>query len=39
MTEPRSLQTATLLSNGDVLIAGGYSYWNSSLRAAELFRP
>jgi Kelch motif len=38
LTEPRQMHTATLLANGKVLIAGGYT-GSSSLAAAELYDP
>jgi N-acetylneuraminic acid mutarotase len=45
MSESRAQQTATLLADGDVLVAGGYNGFTSaggshvSLRSAELFDP
>ena len=40
MTESRSGHTATLLNDGTVLLAGGFSYWPcKQLRSAELYRP
>jgi hypothetical protein len=40
MVTPRVIQTATLLVNGDVLIAGGWSAsQNASIAAAELYHP
>jgi len=44
MTQPREWQTATLLNNGDVLIAGGLEYggigiFNGSFATAELYHP
>jgi N-acetylneuraminic acid mutarotase len=39
MNVARSLQTATLLGNGQVLVAGGYNDVTSSLASAELYDP
>jgi hypothetical protein len=40
MTESRSGHTATLLKDGTVLIAGGFSYWPlKQLSSAELYQP
>jgi hypothetical protein len=39
MSTPRTLQTAVLLGNGQVLIAGGQSGDNEFLLTAELFNP
>jgi hypothetical protein len=38
MTSPRGSPSATLLKNGDVLIAGGEKRDNESLASAEIFR-
>jgi hypothetical protein len=40
MTVSRSGHTATLLTDGSVLIVGGFSYWPAGVtRTAELYRP
>lgn len=39
MNSPRSIQTATLLANGKVLIAGGFNDNNSSQATSELYDP
>jgi len=35
----RGYQTATLLNNGQVLVAGGYGEYNNALANAELYNP
>lgn len=39
MTSARSLHTATKLSNGSVLIAGGYDSTTATLSSAEIYDP
>jgi hypothetical protein len=39
MTTGRCDQAATLLSNGEVLVAGGYSIYGDSVSSAELYNP
>jgi hypothetical protein len=39
MIVPRCGQSAALLSNGEVLVAGGYSVVGSSVSSAELYNP
>jgi WD40 repeat protein len=40
MTRSRTAHTATLLDDGTVLIAGGYSYWPATMTdSAELYLP
>jgi uncharacterized protein (TIGR03437 family) len=39
MTTGRHQHTATLLPDGSVLIAGGYSTWPSPTASAEIYRP
>jgi len=40
MTRSRSGRTVTVLNDGTVLIAGGFSYWPFDIaRSAELYRP
>ena len=39
MTTGRHLHTSTLLRDGTVLIAGGYSIWPLATSSAELYKP
>lgn len=39
MLSGRHEHTSTLLPDGSVLVAGGYSYWPSLTQSAELFHP
>lgn len=39
MTRPRAAHTATLLPNGNVLVAGGFAGDENSLAGAEIFDP
>jgi hypothetical protein len=39
MVMPRQQQTASLLSNGKVLVVGGYGGNNELLTLAELYNP
>src|SRR5262249_54030281 len=39
MNTARASHTATLLTNGEVLVAGGYSSSTSALSTAELYTP
>jgi N-acetylneuraminic acid mutarotase len=39
LNTPRSLHSATLLSNGEVLVAGGKSTTGTALASAELYNP
>ena len=39
MTTSRDFHTATLLPNGQVLVAGGYNFTGGDLSSAELFNP
>jgi len=39
MSDAREAFTATLLQNGEVLVAGGYGYLGDCLAVAELYNP
>jgi hypothetical protein len=39
MIAGRHSHTATLLPDGTVLVAGGYTFWPSSIAGAELYHP
>jgi hypothetical protein len=39
LTTPRSAHSSTLLPDGTVLIAGGYSVWPNATASAEIYRP
>jgi len=39
MSDAREAFTATLLQNGEVLVAGGFGYFGDCLAAAELYNP
>src|SRR5436190_5689146 len=39
LTRAREYHTATLLPNGEALVAGGFNYGTGILRSAELYNP